>query len=215
MENEIAKPLKTVSIRNIAQFTRRMITPSDDAYVDVLKALEILTFKFAKYDFNFFVLPDDDLIFELGEEAKTDITQGTIYIKETVYKEAARKKYCRAHFTIAHEIGHFVLHRILNTMVLARTGAISCSHKIYENPEWQANTFASEFLMPYQQCLKLSVKNIKKKYHVTLSAANTRYVKVWREFNVKASEDMPVKATKQKSLICVKNRFGSSGGGGL
>jgi len=94
-----------------------------------------------------------------------------------VFLEASHKRYCRAHFTIGHEIGHFVLHCALGLMSYARTSSPK-KRKPFENPEWQANTFASELLMPYEECLSLSPKEIKRKYHVTLSAATTRYNKI-------------------------------------
>lgn len=177
MPNEIAKPLSAEYIRNVAQFVRKILGVDDEKPVDVLKSLDRLTFEFTKYDFNYMILPDDNDLFNPFEEAKTDIVNGTIYIKESVYSEAAHRKYCRAHFTIAHELGHFVLHRVLNLMNFARSSTC-VNHRIYESPEWQADTFAMELLMPLEQCLNLSPKEIRKKYRVTLSAAKVRYEKI-------------------------------------
>lgn len=146
----------------------------------MVKTLDTLSFKLSRHGFNYVVLPDDDPFFERGEEAKTDITNGAIYFKESVIEQATHKRYCRANFTIAHEIGHFILHRVLNLMNFSRT----VSHvqpKVFENPEWQANTFASEFLMPYEQCQNLTAKEIRRKYHVTMSAAQTRYNKIHKK----------------------------------
>lgn len=139
----------------------------------MVKVLDILTFKLSRYKFNYVVLPDDDSVFEIMEEAKTNITTGTIYFKESVIEQATHKRYCRANFTIAHEIGHFILHRALNLINFSRTTSFVIQ-KIFEDPEWQANTFASEFLMPYEQCQNLTSKEIRRKYHVTMSAAQTR-----------------------------------------
>ena len=178
MKNKIAKPLKIIDIRNFAQFTReKLVEARTDKSINLVKTLDILTFKLSKYDFNYVVLPDDNPLFERREEAKTDITTGTIYFKESVIYEAAHKRYCRANFTIAHEIGHFILHRVLSPINFSRT-ASPVQPKVFEDPEWQADTFASEFLMPYEECLSLTPKEIRRKYHVTISAAKTRYNKI-------------------------------------
>lgn len=178
MTNRIAKPLKTIDIRNVAHFTRKkLLETSDDKSINMVKALDALTFKFSRYGFNYVVLPDDDSIFQKWEEAKTDITTGTIYFKESIIEQAAHKRYCRANFTIAHEIGHFILHRVLNLMNFSRTTS-PAQPRVFEDPEWQADTFASELLMPYEQCQSLTSKEIRRKYHVTMSAAQTRYNKI-------------------------------------
>ena len=177
MANNSAKPMSTLFIRNVARLTRKLLKIDDDHFVNVTKTLDVLTVELSNYSFNYMILPDDHPLFIRREEAKTDVLGGTIYIKDSVYKEAAHKKYCRAHYTIAHEIGHFVLHRVLNTLNFARSNEIE-GHKIYKDPEWQADTFASEFLMPYEKCLELKPEEIRRKYHVSTSAAKTRYNKI-------------------------------------
>ncbi len=172
MTSKIAKPLKIVDIRNVAQFVReKLLEVNTDEFINLVKTLDVFTFKLSRYGFNYAVLPDDDPIFEISEEAKTDITTGTIYFKESVIEQATHKRYCRANFTIAHEIGHFVLHRVLNLMNFSRTVSPT-KPRVFEDPEWQADTFASELLMPYEQCLCLTSKEIRRKYHVTMSASS-------------------------------------------
>lgn len=179
MTDKVAKPLSISEIRNVAYFIRDLIDVPFDKNINMVKALDKLTFKFQRYNFNYMVLPNNSPDFERGEEAKTDIVNGTIYFKESVIEQASHKRFCRANFTIGHEIGHFVLHRVLNLMNFARM-ALPIEKRIFEDPEWQADTFASELLMPYEQCLNLSPKEIRRKYHVTQSAANTRYNKIHR-----------------------------------
>lgn len=179
MTDKTAKPLSILDIRNVAKFIRKLIDVSPDKNIDMAKVLDVLTIKLQRFDFNYVVLDDDDPIFKKNEEAKTDIVNGTLYIKESLIWEAVHKKYCRSNFTIGHEIGHFVLHRVLNLMDFSRA-AYSTPKKIYEDPEWQADTFASELLMPYEQCMTLSPAEIRRAYHVTKSAAETRYNKIHR-----------------------------------
>jgi IrrE N-terminal-like domain len=54
----------------------------------------------------------------------------------------------RYRFTVAHEIGHRVLHRHLLTANLSQPSAICCSGRAEKRAEWQADFFASCLLMP-------------------------------------------------------------------
>lgn len=69
---------------------------------------------------------------------------GLVQIREDVYKRACAGE-GRDRFTIAHEIGHLVLHSGLS---LQRTAVSSGPIRPYESSEWQANAFAGELLMP-------------------------------------------------------------------
>ena len=51
----------------------------------------------------------------------------------------------------------------------------------YCDPEWQADTFASEFLMPYEECIVMDEEEIRKTYHVSRTAAEVRHNKVKEE----------------------------------
>lgn len=59
----------------------------------------------------------------------------------------------RDRFTVAHELGHLVLH---NGVGLARKMVEPTSLKAYENSEWQANTFAGALLIPEEAGIRLS-----------------------------------------------------------
>jgi Zn-dependent peptidase ImmA (M78 family) len=50
----------------------------------------------------------------------------------------------RDRFTIMHELGHLLLHT--SDRIWLRRG--HRAPKAYRDPEWQANAFAGEFLMP-------------------------------------------------------------------
>lgn len=64
----------------------------------------------------------------------------------------------RQRFTVAHEIGHFIYHRAKLEAAngTSDTLAFRIDAELYPNPhigpqeEWQANTFASNFLIPSQ-----------------------------------------------------------------
>ena len=132
------------------------------------------------FEFDYEVLPDDDKIFENKEEAFTDMITGIIYIKESVMEEACRRSYRRGTFTLAHELGHYLLHYLQYDVKLARVSD-EINVPIYCDPEWQADTFASEFLMAFDECVHMSAEEIRKTYHVSRKAAEVRYIKVQDE----------------------------------
>lgn len=176
-----ANPLSTLAIRRIANEIRAFFNLGAKKRINAPKLLDVLSFFWKEYGFQYLVLPDDDLIFGKGEEAKTDLSTGMIYIKESVMDEACRHKYKRASFTICHEIGHFVLHRMLGGVSLARSTS-NKKPRIFEDPEWQADAFAAEFLMPAEEARKMDSEEIRKTYCVSSKCALVRFEKLGGEF---------------------------------
>lgn len=127
--------------------------------------------------FEYHVLPDNNDRFAENEEANTDMVTGTIYIKESVMVQACKKSSSRAFFTILHELGHYFLHFLKADENLIEVED-SAKVKLYCDPEWQADTFTSEFLMPYEECLKLTSLEISRVYKVSKKAADIRYKKI-------------------------------------
>lgn len=82
----------------------------------------------------------------------------------------------RALFTVAHELGHLALgHR----RTFNRDVGGKC--EVYEDSEWQANTFAAEFLMPLQMITSnrlSSAQAIAAFFGVSAQAAETRFNKL-------------------------------------
>lgn len=77
------------------------------------------------------------------DDARTYPDKGLILIREQVYDAAANGE-GRARFTLAHELGHLMMHRNIS---FARVNPLS-PPKIYANSEWQADVFASHLLIP-------------------------------------------------------------------
>lgn len=77
-----------------------------------------------------------------GKYASTNPDEFKIYLRNSVY-DSAHDGDERSRFTVAHEIGHLIMHR--DQQNFARNN--SNNHKIYEDSEWQADTFASFFLI--------------------------------------------------------------------
>lgn len=101
----------------------------------------------------------------------------TLFIRDTVHEDICNGE-PRGRFTVAHELGHILLaHQITVNRELA-----SPNMKPYENSEWQANTFASEFLMPEteirRECLR-TARAVAAHFKVSLQAAVIRVKNVW------------------------------------
>lgn len=168
-----AKPWSIQNIRDIASHVRKSIGLKDSYSVDLRYVLDVLSIVYRKHKFNYAVVPDDDKRFKSNEEAHTDISDGRIYIKESVYLDLSNLS-SRSNFTVAHEIGHYFLHHLLG-FVLSRKNS---PDKTYLDPEWQANQFAAEFLMPYNAVKSMTVSEIYNNYNVSYVAALIRYKKI-------------------------------------
>lgn len=130
-------------IRDKAEIVRyiiKLFTKSDGEKIDILKFAEHTISSKIDANFNFIVLPIDEMKSDYG---KTSSNGDAIYIREDVYYRACDGK-SRDLFTIAHELGHLFLHSKQNVELYRSSSEI----KIYEDTEWQANTFAAELLMP-------------------------------------------------------------------
>ncbi len=78
-------------------------------------------------------------------EAYTQFTPPRIVLRESVYRAAA-DHHPRSRMTLAHELGHLVLH---NGLAKAReVSPRAQALKPFNSAEWQANKFAATFLMP-------------------------------------------------------------------
>lgn len=94
--------------------------------------------------FSFEILDADEMVrrFKVNADGMTVHSENLIALRTDVYLGACAGN-GRHRFTAAHELGHFFLHKG-EGMAFPResTGA-----KVYCDSEWQANTFAREFLV--------------------------------------------------------------------
>ncbi len=164
-------PLSIASIRNSAKDIRGILRLGNKK-IEMVRFIEyLLQGKFK--DFSYEIIPEN----EMGlDEARTYPDKGLIEIREDIYYKATDGDK-RAQFTLAHEFGHLVLHaRLGNQANFARNRN---EHEIYEDSEWQADTFASEFLMPYEEAKKCrNPEEIAEKFGVSDNAAEVRYKKI-------------------------------------
>lgn len=141
MSSYIANPISRKKIREITNFIRKQFGLSDETFFPVIHFLE---FGMPEIDnnFNFEVVPINEMN---GCYAETYPEKSKIDIREDVY-DRATDNIPRDRFTIAHEIGHFIMHRP-GRIAFARGNRLE-QLPAFKNPEWQANTFAGELLAP-------------------------------------------------------------------
>ena len=163
------KESSTVKVEGLSRKNIRKITMDlrekfkmGNGKIDIVKFLELCPYLLGV---NYEYVPDEDLKENYGE---ADPDNKVIRIRESVYNRAVAGN-PRDRYTIAHEIGHIVLH------VLRKPKIKFCRFdeeiKPYEDVEWQANTFAAEFLVDYTQIKNMSVNEISIKYGVSKSVA--------------------------------------------
>ena len=102
-----------------------------------------------------------------GRYAEALPQRNLMRIREDVYINASND-IGRDRFTLAHEVGHFILHGE-GRVALARTNEENIP--AYRKPEWQANTFAGELLIPAHLIKGKSEDNIAEICKVSLQAA--------------------------------------------
>jgi hypothetical protein len=138
---------------------------------DAVRVLEDL----AKYGVTVDVVDDNDPELPRGVEACWVPETVTLVIRQSVY-EAAYRDEPRALFTIAHELGHLALaHRRTFNRETTRP------FQVFEDSEWQANSFAGEFLMPLDQIRQQGVAeaaHLALLFGVSMQAAETRFNKL-------------------------------------
>lgn len=109
-----------------------------EPYINRHGRLDIVTYLEKEYQ-NFSVVEDSQMP---GCFAKT-LTDGHIILSNSTY-EAANEGNGHGRFTVAHELGHAMLH-------MGQIGfAMACDRRtpVYCNSEWQATEFATQCLMP-------------------------------------------------------------------
>lgn len=159
------KPRSINVIRDVALATRAMCN-EDDPFFDIIRVLEdVLTPVGLLLD----VVDDADLG---DEEARTYPDSSVICVRESVYNGAV-KGVGRDRFTLCHELGHLFMHDdVPHSRVMENQ-----NHKIYEDSEWQADTFAAEVMMPldqFNQYFFEGADSISDVFGVSQSAVNTR-----------------------------------------
>lgn len=164
------RPQSRRSIRHSAKVARETFGLGGKA-VDGERLLNQLVLYGVTYD----VIGNDCALQLGGVEAMWCPELMTMYIVDETYDKLATED-ARALFTVCHEVGHMILmHQV--PQVLHRSAMPTVPHKIFEDSEWQADTFAAEFCMPLDiiQAEQLRTSEaIRTRFGVSSQAATVR-----------------------------------------
>lgn len=161
-----ANPLSRNKIRQYARYVRQQLDLEDVLYFPIVQVIELLA-NDEEEDFNYEIVADDELTESYGT---TNTTKNIMIIREKVYNGAVKGNQ-RDRFTMSHEFGHWLLHQ--PECVSFARGDIPK----YCDPEWQANVFAAELMVPYHKTKGMSVEDIMRECGVSYSCAEiqTKY----------------------------------------
>lgn len=164
-----AQPLSRKDIRVYAKKLRKILHMSDAVCFDIVRVAEVFFPLMFGEKYSFEILPKEEMGHNHG---LTNPETGKIMIREDIY-DGACKGEGRDRLTIAHELGHFLLHNGI-TLGLAR---VDENEKVptYCDPEWQATAFAGELLMDSDIIQNMSVPEVSRRCGVSMDAA--RYQK--------------------------------------
>lgn len=174
--NKVSR-LTTQQIREKAQLFRIRLSElgiyESYQYIDIAKVLDTLN---ARGIISMEIVDDSKLS---SEYAVTAPDQNKILIRESVYNNACNGV-PRDRFTIAHEIGHLLLHRgIIQTFACSQ---FISDHSYEEDAEWQADMFASELLIDCNQLDNIkTIKDIADKFVVSFECAGYAHAKLTKE----------------------------------
>jgi len=164
MSYYIAAPMSRNDISAITNIIRDACGLTKEKYFRVVDVLELFLPSF-----------DSDFVMEIAdvhamrEEGMAYPENHVIVLRQDVY-EGAIKGNSRDRFTVAHEIGHYILH---TPNRIQRTGLARSKERLkaYLDPEWQANTFAGELLAPLQVISGLTIEEISRECGVSKKTA--------------------------------------------
>lgn len=162
-------PLSSLKIREAAQEFRAIFS-LPPGNVDIIDLYEFgLQSKGWDYDIQ------EDSLFPPDVLAFSYPDRHLIKVKLSVWSGAVRGDRM-SRFTLAHELGHLMLHNS-DRLGFARHHPSSLqSHKFYEDSEWQADRFAAELLIPASELFeaRLTASQIAVKYGVSKKSAEIR-----------------------------------------
>lgn len=125
------------------------------------------------------ILEEDDPMFGLDEYAKYDMDNNIIYVKDSVDEEAC-EDIGRARFTLCHELFHYIQAKVLNF----KFEETDIKPKDFNDPEWQANEFAGQLLIP-EEFIHLSDEELMERYKASNECVLYRKLKVKQRNNRK------------------------------
>lgn len=166
-------PLSINDISEMARSIRKGYGMGEEECFPILEYLDYL------YDNDYVtisILDNDDPYLKENIPAVYNALDNCIYIKESVIYEIYNCNY-RSNFTLAHELFHY-----LQNQVLGFSFEDVEERKTYEDPEWQANTFAGILLLPTES-LDKDDEYLVNHFKVSLECVLTRKAQTKRRKN--------------------------------
>ncbi len=170
MSNIITLPRSRKNIISLANIIRKIANAPKGCF-DVIKFIEHTCYDIIGLEIE--ILDDNDSELAINEYAKYIPSSNCIKVRQSVYNGAA-EGVGKDRFTLAHELGHSLMHR---EMALYRSDRIP---KAFEDPEWQANEFAANVLCPLDEIKNMDIYNISNKYNVSFEVAQNQLEKLRR-----------------------------------
>lgn len=163
-----AKPLSRQQIRGIADNIRKWENAENELYFDIVHFMDVTLPRIAP-EFSMEVVSRE----ELGDaQGLTYPDSGIIKIREDVYEGAVNGK-GRDRLTLAHELFHLLQHDDSN-ITFAR-GNFAEELRPFEDPEWQADAFGGELLVPHHLVADMSPGQISAACGVSMAAAKVQF----------------------------------------
>ena len=164
MGSRLALPRSRSQIREIADLVRWIVKKEKSFYFDIVRFIEHVLPKIEE-DFILRICSEDEMSYC---EGLTSPSKGIMNIREDVYYGAIAGN-GRDRFTIAHELGHYILHKE-ESICYARNEKEK--YQKFRDPEWQADAFAGELLIPSKLITGLTVDEVVELCSVSYSAAS-------------------------------------------
>lgn len=172
----MVEPHSRKDIENYAAKIKDLLGMKNTLYVPIIRVAELIIPRIDS-SFNCYPVYNEEMPQKYAEyRPKTN----ELVVRQDVY-DAVCKDDTRHRFTIAHELGHYFLH---DDVSFSR-----CQDDVeipkYRDPEWQANVFASAFLINRDLMQGMSVPAVSKYFGVSHQAAEIA-VKTAKRAKVKA-----------------------------
>lgn len=162
-----ASAISRKNIQDFIQNLKKMVHLENEMYFPIVQFLEnILPILIP--DFQLEIVPEREMGNKHGE---TYPSRNLIRIREDVYLGAVDG--CgRDRMTIAHEIGHLLMHE--GTAIALCKLAPNEKLRPFEDPEWQANAFGGELLASTYLIKGMTAADVSEKCGVSMDAAKVQ-----------------------------------------
>lgn len=169
----IADPLSRKDLRRLAYKFRALFGLEDEMDFPIIQVMEYLS---NKGEFNLEICSIDEMNTKYGE---TIPYENLIKLRKDIYEKACDNDgFSRS--TCSHELLHWLMHRE-ETVSFCRREEDLKKRRAYEDPEWQANCFAGELLVPKHIVKGMSIEEVMEKCNVTYSMAQYQLSKYEEE----------------------------------